>query len=364
MKENKYRYLKYTNSHNLMNFRKRYLGFISPYKNGWVYYHILFWIAISATFFMSNPATAKCDFVGYVIDMFIGMAQVAALMYSTYYIWLKLFEKNVFIAVICILLSLLLFSHFYGYYVIAKCNGAPAVQRNISLQGYITRFITGFRYIVFAIILKFVENWYRQEKKVNEIKIDKLTTELNYLRSQINPHFLFNNLNNLYGLALKKSDKTAEVIVLLSEMMDYMLYESSDLKVSLQKDIKNVSNYIDLEVLRQGNNAIIEFNVEGQAENLSIAPLLLLPLTENAFKHGVNSVTSNGFFKARVNITGNTLTYKIENNLNESNEIALKHGVGLKNLKSRLELFYPGKYKLLLKKQDNKHITDFELILT
>ena len=182
-----------------------------------------------------------------------------------------------------------------------------------------------------------------QEKQ--DLRLDKLNTEIKYLRAQINPHFLFNTLNNIYGLALEKSDKTPEIILKLSKIMDYMLYESNDVKVYLKKDIENISNYIDIERIRQGNNAAITFDVKGDITDQKIVPLMLLPLVENAFKHGVNTIIKGAFMRVTIVVNGSSLEIDVKNNFKQHDE-AERNGIGLTNLKHRLDLFYENNYAI------------------
>jgi two-component system, LytTR family, sensor kinase len=188
-------------------------------------------------------------------------------------------------------------------------------------------------------------DWYEQKKLLQEIQVEKLQAEVNYLRSQVNPHFLFNALNNLYALTLKKSDEAPEVVLKLAELMEYMLYESEDASVPLEKEINYLNNYLELEKIRQGNNADIRLTVKGNTGKCWIPPFLILPLVENAFKHGVNRAVHNAYLFISVDIADD-LEIRIENNKSNSQGPEHNGGIGLLNLRRRLELLYPGKYVL------------------
>lgn len=185
-----------------------------------------------------------------------------------------------------------------------------------------------------------------QKDKLDQVQLEKLGTEIKYLRAQINPHFLFNTLNNLYGLALQKSEKTPEIILKLSKIMDYMLYESNDVKVYLKNDVDNVRNYIDIERIRQGNNAEIVFNVEGEIGNQTVVPLMLLPLVENAFKHGVNTIIQGAYMHVMITVKGDDLEMDVRNNFKKLADDTQRNGIGLMNLERRLELFYPNSHTM------------------
>jgi LytS/YehU family sensor histidine kinase len=209
--------------------------------------------------------------------------------------------------------------------------------------------------LLYSFLFKFLQGWFEQEKKISQIEVAQLSTELKYLRAQINPHFLFNTLNNLYGLALKKSDKTPEVVMRLSEIMDYMLYESNESKVPLKKDVDNLINYIEIERIRQGNNAKIDFTITGEIKTQKIIPLLMLPLFENGFKHGVNKEMANAYLNSHLDVTQTFIELTVINNKPivpaEKDD---GHGIGLQNLRKRLELFYPQKHRLsIVQKPDS-----------
>ncbi len=226
---------------------------------------------------------------------------------------------------------------------------------------YIFYFFRICTYTVIGFLLFDIREKYEQKKKLDKIQLEKLQAEVNYLRAQINPHFLFNTMNNLYGLALEKSDRTQEVIIRLSKMMDYMLYELEGTKVLLKRDIENLENYIDLERIRQGNNASIKFSVNGEIDHQMIEPLLMLPLVENAFKHGVSQIIEGAYLNIWISVTNSRLSFKIKNNYKKGAKSTqqIHASIGLSNLKRRLELFYPAKHNLLM----NDDHENYEVIL-
>ncbi|MGC4021614.1 MAG: histidine kinase [Cyclobacteriaceae bacterium] len=194
---------------------------------------------------------------------------------------------------------------------------------------------------------------------------DKLVNELKFLKAQINPHFLFNTLNNLYYLAYSNSPNTTEVIAKLSQMMRYMIYDSNYQQVPLTKEIEYMKNYISLERLRLNNEVPIDFEVEGEVENKLITPLIFITFLENAFKHGVSANTANSWVKINMKMEGNNCTYSVTNSklkevLTETKE---KSGIGLQNLKRRLELSYSGRYELKTHDQPEQYFAQLKLIL-
>ncbi len=197
-----------------------------------------------------------------------------------------------------------------------------------------------------AVILMSVR-YYKHQREALELREQKKTAELNALKNQLNPHFLFNTLNNLYALALKKSDQTPEVIAKLSEILDYILYRCNDEFVSLKDEVQLLNNYISLEKIRYGKRVNINFesNIESQ---LKIAPLLLLTFFENAFKHGVSQEIKEAKILANLSSNENNINFSIENTVS-SHKYESEGGresIGLINVKKQLELIYGDKYEL------------------
>ena len=195
--------------------------------------------------------------------------------------------------------------------------------------------------------------------KLNE---QKKTAELTALRHQLNPHFLFNTLNNLYDLALKKSDQTPEVIEKLSDILDYMLYRCNDTFVSLQKEIELLENYISLEKIRYGKRVLVSFEKEIH-QDIKIAPLLLLTFIENAFKHGASQELKEAFITIKISLKGNQIVFIIENSKPEhSAEKAAKDCIGLNNVKKQLELLYADNFVLDINDERSSYKVTLKLL--
>ncbi|MEM1328498.1 MAG: sensor histidine kinase [Bacteroidota bacterium] len=198
----------------------------------------------------------------------------------------------------------------------------------------------------------FLAKQYLQFKtRAEQIEKEKVKAELNFLKAQINPHFYFNTLNNLYGLALLKSDDAPQAILKLSEIMEYVIYDAQGERVPLEKEIDYLRNYIELERLRLEPTAVVDIEVTGKTGDQLIAPLILLPLIENAFKHGTTDA-ENVNIQIRLEANEQQLELMVINTF-ESNDKAA--GLGIDNLTKRLDLIYPGQYELLLKKEGGLH---------
>ncbi len=204
--------------------------------------------------------------------------------------------------------------------------------------------------VVLSMVLKLLKNWYQEEQKNRQLRQVNLETELRFLKSQINPHFLFNSLNNLYALTLKKSDQAPEVVLRLSNILRYVLYETGEGKVNLEKEIQYLRDYIDLEKIRAGERVDIRFEVHGNPNGFQIEPMLLLTFVENSFKHGAAGVIQNAWIHANLFCTDHTLTFIIKNNKPGQNqgEQVNPGGIGMENIKKRLDLLYPEKHELLV----------------
>jgi len=202
--------------------------------------------------------------------------------------------------------------------------------------------------IAMTMLVKLMNNAYNNQKNLRELEKEKFSAEIALLKAQINPHFFFNTLNSLYGLALKRSEKTAKVVLRLSELMHYMLYEARAEKVLLKDEISHLENYIGIEKMRFADRLDLSFECSGDMPGKMIAPLLLLPFVENAFKHGLRA--DAGWITITLKVTGDRLFFKVENSYSP-NPLKSRDGLGIENLKRRLELTYPGKYELQLIQQ-------------
>lgn len=207
-----------------------------------------------------------------------------------------------------------------------------------------------------AMLLKVSQRW-------RKLQQEQLETELSYLKAQINPHFLFNTLNSIYSLAIEKSDYTATAVVKLSGMMRYIISESHKHFVSLEKEINYINDYIELQKFRLGGTVEINYSLQGSYTGKEIAPLILITFVENAFKYGVNPEEYSEIFTG-INIEHDMLTLKVENNkVTTSAAKTETSGLGIRNTRNRLELLYPGKYKLLIQESAEKFKVHLEVTM-
>lgn len=241
-------------------------------------------------------------------------------------------------------------------------------QLDLLTDGQVILFVLHF-FIALASTVFFISSqWVRNAREKQELKTEQIQTELKFLKSQINPHFLFNILNSLYALTLKKSDMAPTMVIKLSEMMRYMLYECNEKRVPLEKEINYLRNYLDLEKLRIGNKMDVSLNVNGDLEDKYIAPLIFINFVENSFKHGgINATNAKGHVYLDIKVDAEEIHFILENSkplrLMETKSLKAPGGIGLKNVKDRLDLVYNNNYKIKIKEDDDIYSIDLVLQL-
>ncbi len=214
---------------------------------------------------------------------------------------------------------------------------------------------TIFTFLYSIILLVLGTRWIiRELKLVNQLKKEKKATELLHLKSQVSPHFFFNTLNNLYGLVEKDSKKAQELILKLSEMMRYSIYEGEKSFVPIKQEVTYLKNFIELHEMRYHKKVDISFLTEILSEETRLMPLLFILLVENAFKHGVENLRENAYVHMKLKSTEHEILFEIENNFDLEDQ-KTEQGIGLTNLKRRLELMYPNKHSLDLMQKDDTY---------
>lgn len=214
-----------------------------------------------------------------------------------------------------------------------------------------------------AVGIKLFRFWYQRDQANQQLVRQTLLIELQVLKAQIHPHFLFNTLNNLYSLTLKQSPKAPDMALKLKSLLQYMIYECSTPRVPLEKEIEFILNYMELEKLRYGSRLTVSVQVSGEIGTTFIAPLLLIPFVENAFKHGAAKQLGSACINLALTINDNILLFRLENSRNEASDNAFREGqgLGLMNVRKRLALLYPSAYELSI--QANGSLFTVELSL-
>ncbi|HKI44859.1 MAG TPA: histidine kinase [Balneolales bacterium] len=225
-------------------------------------------------------------------------------------------------------------------------------------------FLTGMMFLVIlpAITYHITRQWYNEREMNARLQQEKLELELfarqkelDYLREQMHPHFLFNALNNLYGLTLEKSDDAPELVLRLSELLDYMLYRSEQKRVPLTDEIRHINNYLEVQKIRCGDRLHLSMDIDTGLDRYRIAPMLLMPFLENSFKHGVSATSGLSYVSINLHIKDRHLHFGIINSLPAKLSEKKQHGVGLTNVGKRLELLYGDKYTLQTQETEKEY---------
>lgn len=218
--------------------------------------------------------------------------------------------------------------------------------------------------IFFFGIIKHIYDYRKLKDVAQELRIEKQEAELSYLKSQTNPHFLFNTLNNIYSLARDKSDLAPESILRLSKILRFMLYETAGAYIAIEQELKIITNYVDLEKLRYDDTLSVNFNYDIEDMKQALPPLLLIPLVENAFKHGVSETRSKPFVDIHLSVNDRLLTFVVKNSTEKfPEERSVKENIGLSNLRRQLELLFAD-YSLSLQQGESVFTASLKINLT
>lgn len=332
-------------------------------KSRQIFLHSIVWLAILVVcVFLSSRLGTLSEAI--IIFVYFGMINIALFYINYVYLvprYLSVYKYGTLIFHIVLLIG---FSGFLKY-GLAYVFKQDVLVRNGSqitfVQYYIATVFTGVFFIFLSTAFRFGVDWFLNEKVKKNLENQKLIAELAFLRSQINPHFLFNSLNNIYSLAYQKSDKAPEAIMKLSEIMRYMLQESNEPKVKLVREIRYLENYIELQKLRFKGQAFVDLNISGDYTEQHIAPLILISFIENAFKHGIVSEPDSPV-KINIRINNNELKFDIRNKKSRLNKDE-SSGIGLSNVKRRLDLLYPGDYVLNIEEDNETYYCRLILII-
>jgi two-component system, LytTR family, sensor kinase len=321
-------------------------------------YHCLFWVVLYAALVLIGYDESQ-NLGATMVNEFIDMVFYAILVYFNLfylipnYLANRIFQYAGLVIITCILITPIKIFVFF-----LKFSGLPEYQSQL-VNNQSLVFVGLFVVMTLSTVLNIITNWWRFQQEKQELLTQNIQSELRFLKSQINPHFLFNTLNNLYSLTLTKNDKAPEIVLKLAEIIRYMLYECNERRVMLNREIQYMQNYLDLEKLRQPNNVEIRMEVEGNISDQQIAPLMFIPFLENCFKHGLNNhILGEAFVRVRFRVQDDDLEFYIENS-KPPHSPRLEHprsgGIGLNNIKQRLNLLYPKDYDLTIEDDPQKY---------
>ncbi len=338
------------------------LGEYMIFRGRW-WQHLRFWVAayvILFLIFQTSDSIEKID----IIYTSVFLVPIVLLVYVNLYLLIPRFLKaeRYFLYALCIF----------------ALAGGGAFFLNVLFERWIDFILPGYYFIsyyeldiltvftgsflILTTLLKLSKGWF----KLLRMERMNATHQLQSLQSQINPHFLLNSLQTIYALSLEKSERTPKVILQLSEVLKYNLYDTGQSSIKLEKELGMISDYVDMYRHRVDPKLIeIKLDVRGEAGELSIAPMLIIPFIENAFKHGLRGDPGHSVIHIQLEITAPVLKIYVHNTYGTSEEVDLeqKQGIGIENTRQRLELLYPAKYQLDIDKKEDTFTIDLHIEL-
>ena len=355
---------------NSTTFKNQFASYFKGYT--WLY-HLLFWVVISIILFytlISSANALKYPLERSILAGSTRLLTVFLLSYTFSFFVMPVYHqtkfafwwKTVFLMIIGYAIQIAGLQVVNLYYPIS----GQAVDMSIwgMTQRYLFTYIALFgTFIAFCYFLDIYERQ-RQIQLLSQFKTEKIALESSFLKSQVNPHFLFNTLNNIYALSLKKSDQTPVIIDRLESLLHYMLYECKADTVLLADEFTFTNSYIALEKLRhREDQCVVNVNITGEVNQQYIAPLLLINFIENAFKHGTKTSFGKSWINMAVSVNAESMHFNLQNSkpLHISNNQPIseyKGGIGLKNVKRRLEILYPGQHELEVKNMKDRFEVD------
>ena len=334
--------------------------------------HVVFWL-IMLLYYISSSWPFESDKFFLFERMFWKLIAQIILSYTLIELLIPfLFRKERRVLFICnslvlIYLVYVIYTAIRCFYLLPKYPEIFSVRPPLVFEERITNvyaFLGNIPGLVFPVVLLVMYDYFKNQKEVSLLKEQKKTTELNLLKNQLNPHFLFNTLNNIYTLALKKADNTPEAIAKLSEILDYMLYRCKDDFVPIHNEIDLIHSYIALEKIRYGKRLDINFD-HSTMEELKVAPLIFLTFIENAFKHGVSQELNTATVDISIREVEGNILFKIVNSIPELKQEprkAERQSIGLANVRKQLDLLYGvDKYNLVIENSEKQYIVSLKL---
>lgn len=334
----------------------------------WIVYHYIWWVVA-----LGNPlkvveallTTSVIKFLFYVI------LQALAVYFNLYFLIPRYLEKGKYVRFLTFLLLTILLTAAMivpGYYIGARAAGKTLEEFfgpgnydffHMMLGGPLSSTVAA---TTFAMSIKLAKNWLQTQRRQQILEKEKLETELNFLKYQFNPHFLFNSINSIFFLIHKNPDMASASLAKFSELLRHQLYECNDHQIPLVKEITYLENFIELEKLRQSDNLEVVFKVEDFGLQPGIAPFVLMTFMENAFKHVSRHHDQPNWIRGNLRLDNANLIFNLSNTISEEQnaEVVNYGGIGLKNVRRRLDLIYPGKYKLDIRRDTDRFVVHFE----
>lgn len=327
-------------------------------------HHLLFWMLVFGLWYYLRYQDYQTTTIALEITL-LKVADLALLVYITNYLLIpKLLYKKKYVAFTVVFVLLIVASAVLKVFMIGKILNQPGL---FSLSGDLKarlyeNVISDFFLVVTGAAFRLIFDYIKMQQRMAEVAKENAETELNFLKSQINPHFLFNSLNSVYFLINKDNAEARGALHKFSEMLRYQLYEMNGDKIPVEKEITYLQDYVALQQLRKHENCSVQFNCDPEVKGFLIEPLLLIPFVENAFKHISHSSDKSNFVKMDMSCSNGALLFTVENSRESGQKyIEKRAGIGLANVKRRLELLYPGRHELKIEDTDKTFSVNLNL---
>ena len=329
--------------------------------------HLITWIC-----FLSLPVSLMLSqwssFQWHVLSKFalnIGIFYANYLVFAPHFLLKKKILQYVLISIGFVSLSTMLMVTISPMMDMDRMQAILQERENLpAFKGvkYAVPFMILMAFYLLGGTVALMKDFFVRDKLLKEKEVKKTETELGFLKNQLNPHFLFNSLNSIYSLVRNKSDEAPQAVITLSQLMRYMLYDAKQEKVLLKHEIEYIENYISLQRLRLSNSENVTVSIKGEYENKKIYPLLLISFIENAFKYGTNfkGITD---VAVTIEVLQDKLLFRVNNFLGNYKKNDSSSGIGLDNIKNRLELLYPNSHHLSITSNEKRYFVDLELTI-
>lgn len=327
-------------------------------------HHLFFWLMVLGLWYFLRYEDYSTQARAFTVTL-IKVADLALMIYITNYLLIpQLLYKKRYVLFALAFILLIITSSIFKMYIIGQVINSPAL---LSLSGNIKariydNVIPHFFLVLSGAAFKLMLDYTRMQQHLVEMAKEKAEAELNFLKLQINPHFLFNSLNSVYFLIEKNNTGAREALHKFSEMLRYQLYEMNGETIPIEKEIRYLKDYVDLQKLRKDENYEVRFTCDPGVNGFSIEPLLLIPFVENAFKHISHLKNERNFIVIGLSMTKDTFHFVVENSKEAIEKYTgERNGIGLANVKRRLELLYPQKYELHIKNESSLYRVDLKI---
>jgi two-component system, LytTR family, sensor kinase len=335
-------------------------AFLLKYK----LHHVLFWMLVLGAWYFLRVDDYASPQLAFKIT-FIKVADLVLLIYLTSFLLVPhLLYKKRYLLFAVIFIAVVFLSSIYKMSILGK------MQNNIELINWSDDFksrlydniLPHFFLVIAGVAVKLAFDYGHLQQRMAQTAREKAETELNFLKSQINPHFVFNSLNAVYFLIHKENADARAALHKFSEMLRYQLYEMNDERIPVEKEIRYLSDYMDLQQLRKDEQYEVQFSCTPRVRNFFIEPLLLIPFVENAFKHISHYTARKNTVKTEMDFINGLFSFRVENTTDPGPKVKeLPGGIGLANVKRRLELLYPGRHELQIEDGGEKFIITLKL---